>query len=57
MSYFLIIQLLNEKNYAIKEIEQKNLSIFTFCQSELDHPKWGVIKKTLRALEGPKNIQ
>ena len=32
---FLIIQLLNEKNYAIKEIEQKIYQFFfTFCQFE-----------------------
>ena len=49
--------MLNEKNYANKRYRGKNTNIFTFCQSELDHPKWGVIKKTLRALEGPKNIQ
>ena len=41
---FLIIQLLNEKNYANKRYRGKNTNIFTFCQSELDHPKWGVIK-------------
>ena len=40
---FLIIQLLNEKNYAIKEIEQKKFtnSFFTFWQSELHHPGGG----------------
>ena len=54
MSYFLIIQLLNEKNYAIKEIEQKNLSILflhfvslsTVIRRWICSKNWSLMKKS-----------